>query len=62
MGNQAGNLRAQLVNDGVCHDMDAAKSYVRSKLVVQVLVVHEDKQRASLEYVMLAVLQPKYCD
>lgn len=62
MGSQTGNLRAQLVRGGICPDMEAAKTHMRRRLVVQVLVVHDDQKRASLEHMILAVLQPTYCD
>jgi hypothetical protein len=62
MGNQAGNLRAQLVAGGVCADLDAAKRLIRDSLAVQVLVFEDDQERAWLEHFMLGVLQPRYCD
>lgn len=62
MGNQAGNLRAQLVADGICADLETAKRFVRGSLAVQFLVVENEEERARLEHFMLAVLQPRYCD
>lgn len=62
MGTQKGNLRAQLVRDGVCDTMEAAKQYLRDRLVVQVLVVEDPCQRMRLEHYMLALLEPRYCD
>jgi hypothetical protein len=62
MGNQAGNLRAQLVAGGACTDLEAAKELIRGSLAVQVLVVEEDSERAWLEHFMLGVLRPRYCD
>lgn len=38
MATQSGNLRAQLVADGACHTLEAAKRYVRDRLIVQVLI------------------------
>ena len=61
MGDQPGNLRAQLVADGTCRDMDDSKRFIRERLVVQVLVVEDEQARMWLEYFMLAVLQPRYC-
>ena len=46
MGNQTGNLRAQLVADRVCSDLEAAKRFMRDKLAVQVLVVEDAEERA----------------
>ncbi len=62
MGDQAGNLRAQLVAGGTCTDLEAAKRFVRESLAVQVLAVEDDEDRAWLEHFMLGVLRPRYCD
>jgi hypothetical protein len=62
MGNQAGNLRAQLVADGVCADLEAAKRLIRDSLSVQFLVVEDEEERTWLEHFMLGVLRPRYCD
>jgi hypothetical protein len=62
MGKQKGNLCSQLVRDRVCDDFAAAKKHIRSKLVAQVLVVEDDRDRAWLEHFMLAVLRPRYSD
>ncbi len=62
MGNQAGNLRAQLVADRTCADLETAKSHIRKSLAVQILVVESEEERARLEHFMLAVLRPRYCD
>ena len=62
MGNQAGNLRAQLVADRVCGDLDVAKRVIRDSFVVQVLVVEDSEGRTWLEHFMLGVLRPRYCD
>lgn len=62
MGNQAGNLRAQLVAGGVCTDLDAAKRLIRESLVVQILAVEDNQERTWLEHFMLGVLRPRYCD
>jgi hypothetical protein len=62
MGNQPGNLRAQLVADGDCTDLESAKRLIRQTLVVQVLVVEDPEERAWLEHFMLGVLRPQYCD
>jgi hypothetical protein len=64
MGNQSGNLRAQLKRAGVpgCADSKSAKEYIRQHLAVQVLVVGDKAERDRLEHFMLAVLEPTYCD
>jgi hypothetical protein len=62
MGNQTGNLRAQLVAGGVTADLDSAKRYIRDALVVQILVVPGVEERRWLEHFMLGVLQPQFCD
>jgi hypothetical protein len=62
MGNQRGNLRFQLVRHGVCDDLAATKNYIQSKLVAQVLVIENERDRAWLEHFMLAVLRPRYSD
>lgn len=62
MGNQIGNLRHQLVADGVCSDLEAAKRFIRDKLAVQVLVIEDAEERTWIEHFMLGVLRPRYCD
>lgn len=62
MGNQAGNLRAQLVAGGLCTDLEAAKGFIRGRLAMQILVVEDEDQRVWLEHFVLGVLQPRYCD
>ena len=62
MGDQPVNLRAQLVGDRVCVNLEAAKGYIRESLVVQFLEVQGSKERTWLEHYMLGALQPRYCD
>ncbi len=62
MGNQAGNLRAQLVDDEVCVDLNAAKELIRRSFAVQVLVIEDETERRWLEHFLLGVLRPTYCD
>ncbi len=64
MGNQKGNLRNQLVKDGVCKDLDEAKTWIRGNCQVQLLTLHELHQLGVdirwAEHFILAVLRPKY--
>ena len=62
MGDQAGNLRAQLVNDGAVVDLVSAKQMIRERYGVQVLVIEDSVERAWFEHFMLGVLRPSYCD
>ncbi len=62
MGKQAGNLRAQLVRDGVCSDLGKAKAWIQEKCLVQFLVIEHDEARAWAEHFILSVLRPKYSD
>jgi len=62
MGNQPGNLRAQLVAGGVCTDLEAAKRHIRGSLVVQIVVVEDAQDRTWLEHFMPGVIRPRYCD
>ena len=62
MGNQDGNLRAQLVSSGECSDMEHAKNWIRENCSVRYLEIDDSSTRANLEHFMLAVLEPKFCD
>ena len=62
MGKQTGNLRSQLVQEGVCKGMEDTKPWIRANCVVQYVVIEGDDMRKWAEYMMLALLQPKYCD
>jgi hypothetical protein len=62
MGDQAGNLRSQMVVVGIRVDMEAAKQLMRETYAAQVLVVTEAAERTSLEHFMIAVLRPRYSD
>lgn len=62
MGSQPGNLRSQLVHDGVCSDSDEAKRWVQRHCRVRVLVVPDEEERRWGEHFMLSVLRPKYSD
>ncbi len=66
MGNQRGNLRAQLVRAGISENMDAAKKWIRQNCLVQLL--REQELRAIeleikwAEHFLIAVLRPRFSD
>lgn len=62
MGDQAGNLRWQLVKDGACGSLDETKPWICGNCVVRFLVIEDGKERSLAEHFMLSVLQPKYAD
>ena len=62
MGNQAGNLRSQLVRDGICSSLDDTKPWIRANCRVHALVIDDPTRLSWAEYFMLATLRPKYCD
>jgi hypothetical protein len=62
MGNQFGNLPAQLVKAGTCPDLRTAKQYIQGNFQVQFLILPDDKFRARAEYFMLSILNPKFFD
>ncbi len=62
MGNQAGNLRTQLVSDRTAADLASAKKMIRERYAVQVLVIRDRQERVWFEHFMLAALRPLYCD
>jgi hypothetical protein len=57
MGDQEGNLRSQLVNDGVCEDLVKAKRWIQDNCYVQILVI----DRRWSKYFILSILRPRYC-
>ncbi len=62
MGNQRGNLRSQLIADGICADFEQAKFWIQQNAPVQFLVVRDDRLRAWSEYFMLSILRPRHFD
>jgi hypothetical protein len=62
MGDQPGNLRAQLVRSGMCSDLVSAKAWIRANCTVQFLVIEDEAERSQIEHFMLSVVQPKFCD
>ncbi len=62
MGNQPGNLRAQLVRDGACKNLEEAKLWLQGHCTVQFVVIEDAKARCWAEHFMLSILRPKYSD
>ena len=66
MGNQSGNLRSQLVNTGMCVDLDKAKDWIRQHCTVR-WMEKSALDRIGIEinwaeHFMLAVLRPRFSD
>jgi hypothetical protein len=61
MGNQPGNLRAQLVAAGDVVDLVEAKEWIRNRLQVRFLVLPVDEIVWS-ENFMLSILRPRFSD
>jgi len=62
MGNQSGNLRCQLVDSGICNNLESAKTWIKANCQVQWLVVRDHALRKWAEHYALSILQPLYCD
>jgi hypothetical protein len=62
MGDQAGNLRRQLLRDATCASLEETKPWIREHCIVQFAIVEDDQARVWAEYFVLSVLRPKYCD
>lgn len=61
MGDQPGNLRAQLVKDKCCSDNQQAKTWIRTNCLVQFVIIEDEQVRQWAEYFMLSLLRPQYC-
>lgn len=61
VGQQEGNLRAQLVESGFCPDKGLAKTWMQRNAAIRFLVVEDDATRTWAEYFMLSVLRPRFC-
>jgi hypothetical protein len=65
MGSQSGNLRAQLVNAGVCVDQPSAKAWVRencfARCVAEDVLSELGLDISTAEYFLLGVLKPRFC-
>ena len=62
MGNQNGNLRAQLVRSGRCSSMEETKRYIQDNCEVQFVIIEQDDARKWAEYFLLSVLRPDFSD
>jgi hypothetical protein len=62
MGNQSGNLRAQLVAAKTCKDLREAKTWVRANCSVRFLVVEDANALRWGEHFVLSVLRPTFCN
>ena len=62
MGDQAGNLRSQLVDGRRCGNLEEAKGNIRDRLVVQICVIKDKRERAWFEHFMLGAFRPDHCD
>jgi hypothetical protein len=62
MGDQSGNLRAQLVRAQTCRDLKEAKAWVRANCYVRYLVVEDEDTLRWSEHFILSMLRPRFCD
>ena len=62
MGNQSGNLRAQLVRAGRCDSLDEAKQWIRSNCEVRYAIVEDSHDLWWIEHFMLAIVRPEFSD
>jgi len=60
MGNQRGNLPAQLVRDGRCRTISEAKSWIRDHCVSRFIIERDAQKRVWAEHFILAVLRPEF--
>ena len=62
IGNQKGNIKAQLVKSGLFKDQDEAKKYLEEKCKVQFIIIEDENERKWAEYFILSILQPQFTD
>ena len=62
MGKQSGNIRSQLVKEGMCKDLNDAKTYLKERCIVRWKVIADINNRKWAEHFMLSILQPKFSD
>ena len=60
MGNQPGNIRSQLVNAGVCSNLNIAKDFLRDSCSVQWVEIQGNEERKWAEHFILSTLQPRF--
>jgi excinuclease UvrABC nuclease subunit len=62
MGDQTGNIKAQLVVARRFNTQDEAKAYLRNSCEVQFIIVADESERKWLEHFIISVLQPQFSD
>ncbi len=62
LGNQKGNIKAQLIKSGRCQDEDRAREYLEANCRVQFIVIEDENERKWAEYLILSILQPEFTD
>lgn len=62
MGNQSGNLRAQLVRAGWCASLDEAKEWIRSNCEVRFAIIDDIDDLWWIEHFVLAIIRPEFSD
>lgn len=62
MGNQSGNLRAQLVREGWCASLNEAKEWIRSNCEVRFAIVDDTDDLWWIEHFVLAIIRPEFSD
>lgn len=62
MGNQDGNIKAQLVKSGKFNNQEEAKNYLREKCKVQFIVIEDENERKWAEHFIISILQPQLSD
>ena len=62
IGNQKGNIKAQLVKNGLVADQDEAKKYLEKQCKVQIIIIEDESERKWAEHFILGILQPQFTD
>lgn len=62
MGNQEGNIKAQLVKAGKFRNQGEAKQYLKEKCKVQFILIEDENERKWAEHFIISVLQPEFSD
>jgi uncharacterized protein (DUF1499 family) len=62
MGNQQGNIKAQLVEAGKFQNQEEAKEYLKAKCKVQFITIEDKNERKWTEHFIISILQPQFSD